>query len=92
MSTYRSNVSEFIKEENEEQPDGEAQGGGEDLPPEEALENFLKSHENLRNLSKMLKYGVPIIQLEQKAKMNGFDMNLVGQLIELARKVDPNIN
>ena len=83
---------EDIKEEHEEQPDGEAQGGGEDLPPEEALENFLKSHENLRNLSKMLKYGVPIVQLEQKAKMNGFDMDLVGQLIELARKVDPNIN
>ncbi len=40
----------------------------------------------------MLKYGVPIVQLEQKAKMNGFDMDLVGQLIELARKVDPNIN
>lgn len=80
------------EEENEEQPDGEAQGGGEDLPPEEELENFLKSHENLRNLSKMLKYGAPIVQLEQKAKINGFDMDLVRQLIELARKVYPNIN
>ena len=74
----------------ENPPDGE--GGGEDLSPEDALENFLKAHEKYRNLNKMLNMGVPSIQLRQKAKMNGFDMDILEELVTLAQKVNPNIS
>ena len=65
---------------------GENGGEGEDVNPQQAYENFLNSHDNLINLSKMLKLGVPVPAVEQKAKIAGFDMDLVGQLIELATK------
>ena len=76
------------KDENVEQTSegGEAEEGGDDLPPEEALENFLKSHENFRNISKMVKFGVPRQNIEIKAKASGFDMDLVQKVIDLASK------
>ena len=92
----QNNKNEEDKKENEngEQPkEGEGEGGeGEGGDPAENLENFLKSHENYRNLYKMIKMGVPIMAVEQKAKVNGFDMDLLEVLIDKAKKVNPNIS
>ena len=66
QNTNQNNKNEEdTKVESKEQAsDGE---GGEDdnLPPEEALENFLKQHEKYRNVFKMLKLGVPTIGVRQ---------------------------
>ena len=40
----------------------------------------------------MLKLGVPVAGVEQKAKMNGFNMDKVHELIEKVRKVIPSIS
>ena len=83
------------KKENEEQPkEGEGEGGegeGEGGDPAENLENFLKSHESFRNLYKMIKLHVPLMGVRQKAKINGLDMDVLEELIDKARKVDPSI-
>ena len=83
------------KKENEEQPkEGEGEGGegeGEGGDPAENLENFLKSHESFRNLYKMIKLHVPLVGVRQKAKINGLDMDVLEELIDKARKVDPSI-
>ena len=89
----QNNQNEEDKKENEngEQPkEGEGEGEGGD--PAENLENFLKSHESYRNLYKMLKMGVPTMAVEQKAQVNGFDMDLLKELIDKVKKVLPNIS
>ena len=68
------------------------EGGGENLSPEEDLENFLKENETLRTLHKMIKVGVPTMQARMKAQMNGFDMELVEILFEKEKKINPNIS
>ena len=40
----------------------------------------------------MLKYGITIIQVEQKARLNGYDMDLFYEMVEKAKKVHPNIH
>ena len=70
-------------------------GGGdnaENMSPEEDLEDFLKNNESLRNIYKMLKLGVPSMQVEGKARINGTNMELFKILLEKAKKVNPNIN
>ena len=85
------NEEDKKKNENGEQPkEGEGEGEGGD--PAENLENFLKSHESYRNLYKMLKMGVPTMAVEQKAQVNGFDMDLLKELIDKVKKVLPNIS
>mgnify|MGYP002627377264 CR=1 FL=1 len=81
------------KEGGDEEQKAQDDGGGneEELSPEDALENFLKEHENFRNIYKMLKMGVPSMQVEMKAKMNGLDPELLSRLIEGAKKVNPNL-
>ena len=69
--------------------DGE---NGENMSPEDDLEDFLKNNESLRNIYKMLKLGVPSMQVEGKARMNGTNMDLFKILLEKAKKVNPNIN
>ena len=87
----QNNQNEEDKKENEngEQP---KEGEGEVGDPAENLENFLKSHEQYRTLYKMLKMGVPIMGVQQKAKVNGLDMDLLEELIDKAKKVNPNIS
>lgn len=76
---------------NEEQIDGEEPK--ENLSPAEELENFLKENEPLRTLHKMIKVGVPTMQVSMKAKMSGeFDMDLVEILFEKEKKVNPNLS
>ena len=80
-------------EEKKDQEEGGGGGGGneEELSPEDALENFLKEHESFRNIYKMLNMGVPSMQVDMKAKMNGLDPELLGELIDKAKKVNPNL-
>jgi hypothetical protein len=76
---------------NQEQKDGEEPK--ENLSPAEELENFLKENEPLRTLHKMIKVGVPTMQVSMKAKMSGeFDMDLVEILFEKEKKVNPNLS
>ena len=78
-------------EEGEQKPPEEGGGNEEELSPEEVLENFLKEHESFRNIYKMLKMGVPSMQVEMKAQMNGLDPALLSELIDKAKKVNPNL-
>ena len=77
------NNEEEIKEE---QPEEE-----KELTPEDELNKFLEEHEDLRQMYKMLKLGVPSFGVMQKAQMNGFDVDLVQELIDKAKKANPNI-
>ena len=65
---------------------------GEDMSPEEALENFLQKNEDYRSLYKMLKIGITINQVQQKVTMNGLDMDIFNELITFAKNVLPNIH
>ena len=71
----------------QEQQEGEA----ENLTPEQELDNFLKEHSNFANIYKSMKLGVPTMQLEMKVEMQGFDIDLYHELVEKAKKVNPNI-
>ena len=68
------------------------EGGGENLSPEDDLENFLKENETLRTLHKMIKVGNTTMQVSMRAKMNGFNMELVEKLFEKEKKINPNIS
>ena len=87
-------VPEEQKEEDQQEGNEEKgeEGNEDDLSPEEAMEKFLKANESLRTLYKMLKVGVPTMQVKMKAKMNEINANLVEELIERAKKINPNIS
>ena len=74
------------EEKKEEQPEEE-----KELTPEDELNKFLDEHEDVRQMYKMLKLGVPSFGVMQKAQMNGYDVNIVQELIDKAKKVNPNI-
>ena len=63
----------------------------QDISPEEDLNKFLEEHSELQSLYKMLKFGVPIIGVTQKANSLGCDMDLVNELFEKAKKVNSSI-
>ena len=77
-----------------EEAEGEGEGGGEqnELSPEEDLKQFLDKNTSFQNIFKMIKYGALIERAEQRAKLNGFDMDLFKELVEKMKKVYPNIN
>ena len=74
------------EEKKEEEPEEE-----KELTPEDELNKFLDEHEDVRHMYKMLKLGVPSYGVMQKAQMNGFDVDLVQELIDKVKKVNPNI-
>ena len=78
---------EKIGENGEEKKEEENQ----ELSPEEDLNKFLEEHSELQSLYKMLKFGVPIIGVTQKANSLGCDMDLVNELFEKAKKVNSSI-
>ena len=88
---YQNQEDEPQKEEMQEDEEEEPEKEGEDLSPEEALENFLQKHENFRNIYKMLKMGVPPQAVEQKVKVNALDLDVYNELLEKAKKVLPNL-
>ena len=80
------------KEENNEEEKKEEQPEEEkELTPEDELNKFLEEHEDLRQMHKILKLGVPSFSVMQKAQMNGYDVDLVQELIDKAKKVNPKI-
>ena len=81
LDQNNSNNLDVNQEENEH-----------NLDPAQDLEKFLKENEKCRNLYTMLKLGVPVAGVEQKAKMNGINMDKVHELIEKVLKVMPNIS
>ena len=78
------------KQKEGEKPKPE--GGGENLSPEDDLENFLKENETLRTLHKMIKVGIPTMRVSMKAEKDGFNMELVEKLFEKEKKINPNIS
>ena len=82
------------KKEDVKEGEGAGEGGGEqnELSPEEDLRQFLDKNTSCSNLFKMLKIGVPIRSVEQRAKLNGFDMDLFNELVQKAKKAYPNIS
>ena len=78
---------EKIGENAEEKKEEENQ----ELSPEEDLNKFLEEHSELQSLYKMLKFGVPIIGVTQKANSLGCDMDLVNELFDKAKKVNSSI-
>ena len=81
------------KEDNPEEEKKEeiAEEENKELSPEEELNKFLGEHSEVTNLYKMLKMGVPVIGVMQKAQLNQFDMDVVNELIDKAKKVYPSI-
>ena len=81
------------KEDNPEEEKKEeiAEEENKELSPEEELNKFLGEHSEVTNLYKMLKMGVSVIGVMQKAQLNQFDMDVVNELIDKAKKVFPSI-
>ena len=80
---------EQIEHSDDEQ---EKNKNNENLSPEEDLEKFLNENEDLKDIYKKLKLGIPSFQLFMKAKMNGADENLLNELLEKAKKVNSSIS
>ena len=95
----QENQEEDKKEENnneeEKKEETGAEGGEEgdngEMNPQQELDKFLAEHGELQNIYKMLKLGVPSEGVIQKAKLNQLNMDLITQLIEIAKKLNPNI-
>ena len=78
-----------------EHPDDEQEQqeeNNENLSPEGDLEKFLNENEDLRDIYKKLKLGIPSFQIFMKAKMNGADEKLLNELLEKAKKVNSSIS
>ena len=98
------NKNEVIQNENKEKgPENEEEKKEEEkkeetveeqkeLTPEEELRAFLDQNTDYNQLFKMLKVGVTTLQVEQKARLNGYDMDLYYEMVEKAKKAYPNIN
>ena len=80
---------EQIEHSDDEQ---EKNKNNENLSPEEDLEKFLNENEDLRDIYKKLKLGIPSFQLFMKAKMNGADEKKLNELLEKAKKVNSSIS
>ena len=78
------------EEENKEE-EGIPEEDNNQLTPQEELNKFLEQHPDLGNLYKMLKMGVPIVGVMQKATINQLNMDNVNELIEIAKKIHSNI-
>ena len=82
-------VEQIEHQDNETEKQKE---NNENLSPEGDLEKFLNENEDLRDIYKKLKLGIPSFQLFMKAKMNGADEKLLNELLEKAKKVNSSIS
>ena len=80
---------EVVEEKKEEE---KVEDANEELNPEEDLKKFLDQNSSFQNLYKMLKVGVPVVGVKQKAQINGFNMDLFEEMVNKIRKVNPNIS
>ena len=87
-----SEQDEDGKGEHQDNEKEQQEGNNENLSPEGDLEKFLNENEDLRDIYKKLKLGIPSFQLFMKAKMNGADENLLNELLEKAKKINSNIS
>ena len=81
----------IIDEDKKEEIIQENVDENKELSPQEELDQFLSEHSEIQNLYKMLKLGVPTVGVIQKAQLNQFNMDLVNELINKAKKVNPSI-
>jgi len=81
----------IIDEDKKEEIIQENVDENKELSPQEELDQFLSEHSEIQNLYKMLKLGVPTYGVLQKAQLNQFNMDLVNELINKAKKVNPSI-
>ena len=92
-----NDIKEENKDEEKNQNENKEEGGvpppeeENELSPQEELDKFLGQHPNLVNIYKMLKLGVPLVGVRQKAQINQLNMDNINELIEKAKKVHPNI-
>ena len=80
-----------VKKENNETPNGEEKKEEKELTPEEDLRTFLEQNSSYQPLFKMIKIGVTIAQVEEKARKNEYNMDLFYIMVEKAKKAYPNI-
>ena len=80
------------EDKKEEEKKEEAVEEQKELTPEEEIRAFLDQNKDYQSLFKMLKIGVTIIQVEQKARLNGYDMDLFYEMVEKAKNAYPNIH
>ena len=80
---------EVVEEKKEEE---KVEDANEELNPEEDLKKFLDQNSSFQTLYKMLKVGVPVFGVKQKAQINGFNMDLFEEMVNKIRKVNPNIS
>ena len=85
------NVENHGQEKIGENAEDKKEEENQELSPEEDLNKFLEEHSELQSLYKMLKFGVPIIGVTQKANSLGCDMDLVNELFDKAKKVNSSI-
>ena len=81
----------IIDEDKKEEIIQENVDENKELSPQEELDQFLSEHSEIQNLYKMLKLGVPTAGVIQKAQLNQFNMDLVNELIDKAKKVNSSI-
>ena len=80
------------KEEENKGEENKEEENKEELSPEDDLNQFLEKNNTFQTLYKMLKVGVPIVGVKQKAQLNGFNMDIFDELVEKAKKVHSNIH
>jgi hypothetical protein len=80
------------KEEEKKEDENKEEENKEELSPEEDLNKFLEKNSSFQTLFKMLKVGVPIIGVKQKAQLNGFNMDIFNEMVAKAQKVHSNIH
>jgi len=85
------NIQEENNENQEEEKKENEEEDNKELTPEEELNQFLQIHDEVADLYKMLKMGVPVIGVMQKATLNRYDLDVVNELIDKAKKVNTNI-
>ena len=80
------------EEEEKKEDENKEEENKEELSPEEDLNKFLEKNSSFQTLFKMLKVGVPIIGVKQKAQLNGFNMDIFNEMVAKAQKVHSNIH
>ena len=80
------------KEEEKKEDENKEEENTEELSPEEDLNKFLEKNSSFQTLYKMLKVGVPILGVKQKAQLNGFNMDIFNEMVAKAQKVHSNIH
>ena len=88
MEINENRIISFEKEKKEKVVERKKELKGE----KEEMEAFLAQNIEYKSLFEMLRIGITVYQVEEKARLNGFDMNLFNEMVEKAKKAYPNIH